>query len=212
MPKYISLIFLIFSLSTNAQQKIDEELLIFINKKTDSEFTQSDIRKLEVEMYNNKITTKIIDINEVGAPKDIGYTPYIMYRNYLGNKLYKGRHTSHKRILNFIRTVRRLDQASIDYKEKNIMVWKQERANLMFKLKITSPQGHLPNNFDQKQFDIEVIKGLKQGFKGVQYTKSHRVSNSDDIFYCNFYPYISEDGKLFVSTEIFSHYDCINPV
>jgi len=32
------------------------------------------------------------------------------------------------------------------------------------------------------------------------------------IFYCNFYPYIAEDGKVYVGHEIFSHYDCINPI
>ena len=55
MPKYITLIFLIFSLSIYAQQKVDEELLIFINTKTDSEFTKSDINKLKEEMHKNNI-------------------------------------------------------------------------------------------------------------------------------------------------------------
>ncbi|MCH2023104.1 MAG: YceI family protein [Saprospiraceae bacterium] len=212
MPKYITLIFLIFSLSIYAQQKVDEELLIFINTKTDSEFTKSDINKLKEEMHKNNIPSKIIDVNEKGAPIDIGYTPCIVYRNYLGKKLYKGRHTSHKRILNFIRTVRRLEQSSISYKEKNIIVWKKERANLFFKLKITSPEGVLPDDFDQKQFDKMMIKGIKQGFNEAHYCKSHLVGNSDDIFFCNFYPYFSKDGNVYVSTEIFSHYDCINPI
>ena len=212
MPKYITTLLLIFSFSAFAQQKAEEELLIFINKKSDSEFTQSNISLLEKDMKSNNIPTRLIDISENGAPVEVAYTPYVLYRNHLGNKLFKGRYTSHKRILNFIRTTRRLPQAAIDYEEKNVIVWKQERANLLFKLKITDPSGTKSAAFDKKKFNKEVLKGLLKGFSGTKYSKNQKVGNTDDIFYCNFYPYISEEGRLFVSTEIYSHYDCIHPV
>ena len=105
MPNYIIAILLIFSFSVSAQQNAEEELLIFINKKTDSEYTLSNIRLLKADMKSYKIAGRIIDISETGAPVEVAYTPYILYRNYLGNKLLKGRYTSHKRILNFIRTM-----------------------------------------------------------------------------------------------------------
>jgi hypothetical protein len=212
MPKYIILLFLIFSFSAFAQQKADEELLIFINKNTDSEFTQSNISLLERDMKSYKIATRLIDVSQSGAPAEVAYTPYILYRNHLGNKLFKGRYTSHKRILNFIRTTRRLPQAAIDYEENNVMVWKQDRANLLFKLKITEASGTNSATFDQKKFNKELMKGLRKGFTGTKYSKTQKVGNTDDIFYCNFYPYISQDGRVFVSTEIYSHYDCIHPV
>lgn len=208
MPKYITFLVLFLSFSTIAQQKIDEELIIFVQKTTDSPFTLENIKALEAYMLERNITTKIIDIDKTGAPKEVGYTPFIVYRNHLGRKVFKGRYTSHKRLLNFIRTVRRLPVEEITYPEENVFVWKQERSNLVFKLKITDPQGSLPKNFNATKFNKEYLKGLKEGFTPASYQKTVDVSNSDELIYCSFYPYFAEDGKVYVSSEIHSHYDC----
>lgn len=208
MPKYITFLVLLLSFSTIAQQKIDEELIIFVQKATDSQFTLDNIKALEAYMLEHNITTKIIDIDKTGAPKEIGYTPFIVYRNHIGQKIFKGRYTSYKRLLNFIRTVRRLPSADISYEEKNVFVWKQERSNLVIKLKITDPQGSLGKSFNAKKFQKEYLKGLKNGFSPAQHKNSTSVGNSDELIYCSFYPYIGEDGKIYVSSEIHSHYDC----
>jgi len=212
MSKYITLILLCLSFSTIAQQKIDEELVIFVQKSTDSEFTTNNISELEAYMKKYKIPTKVIDVEKTGAPKEIGYTPYIVYRNHLGNKVYKGRYTTHKRILNFIRTVRQLPQEPINYEEKDIFVWEQDRTNIIFKLKITDLQGSLAENFNEKQFKKNYLQGLKAGFKDVKFLPKKSINNSEEMFYCNFYPYRGEDGKVYISAEIFSHYDCIVPI
>lgn len=212
MSKYIAFLLLLLSFSTIGQQKIDEELLIFIQKGTDSEFTQKDINQLVVDMEKYKIPAKIIDIETTGVPQEVGFTPFIMYRNYLGNKVYKGRYTSHQRILNFIRTVRNLPPADIDYDEKNVLVWNHDQGKLILKLKITELTGSVPANFNKKKFEQDYLKGLKKGFKGLSYVTKQHVTTSDEMFYCNFYPYLADDGKVYVSHEIFSHYDCINPV
>jgi hypothetical protein len=212
MPKYITFLFVLLSFSTIAQQNIDEELIIFVQKEADSKFTQKNIKVLIEQMEAANIPTRIIDIEKVGSPKEVGFTPHIVYRNHIGNKTYKGRYTSHGRILNFIRTVRRLPQQDIDYEEKNIFVWKQERCNILFKLKITAAKGNLPSDFNLANFEKEYLNGLKIGFERAGYATLQKVNNSDEIFYCNFYPYIAEDGKVYVGHEIFSHYDCINPI
>lgn len=208
MPKYITFLVLLLSFSTTAQQKIDEELIIFVQKTTDSKFTLDNIKALEAYMLERNITTKIIDIDKTGAPKEVGYTPFIVYRNHIGRKFFKGRYTSHKRLLNFIRTVRRLPIEEVDYKEENVFVWKQDRSNLVIKLKITDPQGSLSENFTANQFNIAYLRGLKEGFAPATYQKEVAVNNSDELIYCSFYPYLAEDGKVYVSSEIHSHYDC----
>lgn len=208
MPKYITFLVLLLSFSTIAQQKIDEELIIFVQKTTDSQFTLDNIKALEAYMLERNITTKIIDIDKTGAPKEVGYTPFIVYRNHIGRKVFKGRYTSHKRLLNFIRTVRRLPVEEVDYKEENVFVWKHERSNLVIKLKITDPQGDLSQNFTPNKFKIAYLRGLKEGFVPATYQKSIAVNNSDELIYCSFYPYLAEDGKVYVSSEIHSHYDC----
>jgi hypothetical protein len=212
MPKYITFLVLLLSFSTTAQQKTDEELIIFVQKTTDSQFTLNNIKVLEAYMLERNITTKIIDIDKTGAPKEVGYTPFIVYRNHIGKKVFKGRYTSHKRLLNFIRTVRRLPVEEVDYKEENVFVWEQERSNLILKLKITDPQGILPQNFNTTKFSKEYLKGLKGGFAPANYQKKIAVDNSDELMYCNFYPYLAEDGKVYVSSEIFSHYNCHTPI
>jgi hypothetical protein len=208
MPKYITFLVLLLSFSTIAQQKIEEELIIFVQKTTDSPFTLENIKALETYMLEHNITTKIIDIDKTGAPKEVGYTPFIVYRNHIGQKMFKGRYTSHKRLLNFIRTVRRLPIEEVDYKEENVFVWEQERSNLILKLKITDPQGVLPENFDTNKFNKKYLEGLKEGFAPANYQKTIAVNNSDELIYCSFYPYFAEDGKVYISSEIHSHYDC----
>jgi hypothetical protein len=212
MPKYITFFVLFLSFSTIAQQNIDEELIIFVQKTTDSPFTLDNIKMLEAYMLERNITTKIIDIDKTGAPKEVGYTPFIVYRNHIGRKVFKGRYTSHKRLLNFIRTVRRLPLEEVDYKEENAFIWKHERSNLVIKLKITEPKGTLPQGFTSNKFYIEYLKGLKEGFAPANYKKTSSVNNSDELIYCSFYPYLAEDGKVYVSSEIHSHYDCHSPI
>jgi len=189
MPKYITFLFVLLSFSTIAQQNIDEELIIFVQKGADSEFTQKNIKALVGEMDSANIPTRIIDIEETGSPKEIGFTPHIIYRNYIGNKTYKGRYTSHGRILNFIRTVRRLPQENIDYEEKNTFVWKQERCNILFKLKITEATGNIPANFNQKNFEKEYLNGLKAGFEGAEHASLQEVNNSDERYICPYRSY-----------------------
>ena len=212
MSKYITLLLVCLSFSTIGQQKLDEELVIFVQKSTDSEFVQNDIEVLKDYMKQYKIATKVINIDKTGTPKEIGYTPYIVYRNHLGNKVYKGRHTTHKRILNFIRTVRQLPKEDINYDEKDVFVWKQDRTNIIFKLKVTDLQGTLPDNFNAKQFKKAYIKALEKGFEEATFAAKKKVNNSEEMFYCNFYPYRGGDGKVYISSEIYSHYDCIVPI
>lgn len=212
MPKYITFLLLLLSFSTIAQQKIDEELVIFVQKSSDSPFTLDNIQTLKNKMKEQAIAVQIIDVDEVGAPKEVGFTPFIVYRNHLGRKIFKGRYTSHKRLLNFIRTVRRLPAEDINYEEQEVLVWKQDRANLLIKLKITTPNGEVPANFDATAFKKQYIKGLQKGFQGAKYYKKHAVSNADELIYCNFYPYIASDGKIYISSEIYSHYHCHSPI
>lgn len=212
MPKYITFLLILLSFSTIAQQNTDEELIIFVQKSTDSPFTLDNVNALEAYLLERNITTKIIDIDKTGAPKEVGYTPFIVYRNHIGRKIFKGRYTSHKRLLNFIRTVRRLPIEEVDYKEENVFVWEHERSKLVIKLKITDPKGVLPLGFTLDKFKREYLKGLKEGFAPATYQKAISVSNSDELIYCNFYPYLAKNGKVYVSSEIHSHYDCHTPI
>lgn len=211
MAKYTILLWLLLAFSTNAQQNIEEELLIFVQPNQQSAFTANNLNVLQSTLKEQNIAVKLLDVTQLGAPSEVGFTPFLVYRNHLGRKVYKGRYTTHQRLSNFIRTVRHLPEASINYTEKEVFVKAYPRAALLLKPKITAPTGNT-NNLEQKKALEQALKGLEKGFKEWAYNQEFAVADGDELFYMNFYPYISEDGKIYVSSELYSHYDCHTPI
>jgi len=192
--------------------QIDEEVVIFVQKSKDNAFTAQNIKQLDTFLSTNKIATKIINIEEKGAPAEVSFTPFVVYRNYNGRKIYKGRYTTHRRLLNFIRTVRRTLNQSYDYKQKKVFTWKQERCQVVYKLKVTKPTYASDASKPLADFEQKYLMGLKKGMQAATYQQMYAMDISDAVFYCNFYPYIAADGKVYVSYEVYSAYDCINPI
>ena len=141
MPFVQILISLLMGLSTYAQEAPFEDVILFVDKKENSAFVIEDIQKLQKFLSDNQISSTVIDIRTEGAPEEVAYTPCIVYRNQNGHQFYKGKHTTHKRLLNYIKTVRGLSPEPIDYSEKNVFVWQKDQAKLIFKIKITPPTG-----------------------------------------------------------------------
>lgn len=203
---------LLISVSIFGQEAPSEDVVIFVDKEENSSFVIEDIYKLQQFLSDNQISSTLVDIQTQGAPKEIAFTPCIVYRNQNGHQFYKGKHTTHNRILNYIKTVRGLAPEPIDYSEKNVFVWQKEQAKLIFKIKITPPTGALSKNFNANNFHQKAIEAMKKGFDPARFSEKINVGLSDELFYCNFYPYLSADGKIFISTELYSHYDCIHPI
>ena len=212
MPKLFISIFLIVSYAFNSSAQLQEELLLLVDSNKNSPFVLKDMQLLSDKMQAENIACQIINIAQTAVPTSIAYTPSIVYRNHLGFKLYKGRHTTHQRILNFIRTTRRLAVSPIDYEEKNVFVWNKGRGKLILKLKTTELKGPKADNFNAKKWHNQVLKGLKKGFSQASYQKIQAISDQDELIYCNFYPYRDDQGRIYVSTEIYSHYDCKKPI
>lgn len=212
MPFVQILISLLIGFSTYAQEAPSEDVILFVDKKENSAFVIEDIQKLQKYLSDNQISNTLIDIRTEGAPEEVAYTPCIVYRNQNGHQFYKGKHTTHKRLLNYIKTVRGLSPEPIDYSEKNVFVWQKEQAKLIFKIKITPPTGSISNNFNAENFEQKAIEAMKKGFDPASFYEKIKVGLSDELFYCNFYPYLSADGKIYISTELYSHYDCIHPI
>lgn len=211
MAKYTIFLLLLLAFSTNAQQTIEEELLIFVQPEQQSEFTKNNLKTLEALLKEQGIQVQQINVSALGAPKEVSFTPFIVYRNHLGRKVYKGRHTTHKRLLNFIRTVRHLPEASIHYDEKEVFVKEYPRAALLLKPKITAPTGSIIG-VDLDAAAQKALTGLKKGLSNCSYHNSYKVTDGEELFYMNFYPYLAEDGKVYVSSELYAHYDCHTPI
>ncbi len=211
MAKYTIFLLLLLAFSTNAQQTIEEELLIFVQPEQQSEFTKNNLKSLEALLKEQGIRVRQVDVSKVGAPKEVGFTPFLVYRNHLGRKVYKGRYTTHQRLLNFIRTVRRLPETAINYKEQTVFVHEYSRGALLLQPKIT-PLAGTDTGIKQEDVQQQALRGLKKGFAQWSYENSYAVSDADELFYVNFYPYRSKEGQVYVSSELYAHYDCHTPI
>lgn len=189
-----------------------EELIIFIQKSKESAFTIREILRVDSFINSIGIPAKVVDIERQGAPAEVCYTPYIIYQNYLGRKVYKGRYTTLNRLKNFISTVRLIPSDAGEYPVANALVWEEGRSNFFVQTKITPLQGTFPENFNPILFMNEVWAGLKKGMEGFNFYTRKDFLLSNEIFYLNYYPYATADGKLLVTYELYSHYDCINPI
>lgn len=189
-----------------------EELIIFIQKSKESPFTIREILRVDSFINSIGIPAKVVDIDRQGAPAEVCYTPYIIYQNYLGRKVYKGRYTTLNRLKNFISTVRLIPSDAGEYPVANALVWEEGRSEFFIQTKITPLQGTFPDNFNPILFMNEVWAGLKKGMEGFDFHTRKDFLLSNEIFYLNYYPYATTDGKLMVTYEMYSHYDCVNPI
>lgn len=192
-------------------QKINEEFVIFWQKNAESAFTQNNIKALTEHLDQKGFKYTLLDIEKTGAPAEVTFTPFIVYQNHLGRRIYKGRYTTHNRILNFARTMRFVEEKQRSYEKENVFVWENGKSKIYLDIKITKLNG-VKKGYNAKAFMEEAYKGLKAGLTKYQLKEKATVTLSDETFYMNLYPYQSEDGKLYVSYELFSHYDCINPI
>lgn len=210
------IILLLLSASSIAQEIEEdgdkEQVIVFIQKSKESVFTISELLKLETYAQTMKVPVKIIDIERSGAPDDVKYTPFIIYQNYLGRKIYKGRYTTFRRLKSFINTVQFMPSDAGEYTVSNALVWKKGRSEFFAQSKITPLTGDIPVDFDPAFFMAEAWEGVKKGMKEFEFFTHKNFLLSNEIFYLNYYPYASSDGKLYVGYELYSHYDCVTPI
>lgn len=193
-------------------QKIPEEIILFRNPSTESDFVNKDLEQLKKTLEEKKFQYKEIDVSQKGAPELVHYTPFILYQNYEKRINYKGRHSTHDRFLNFLRTARFLPKGDEAYTKKNTFVYKDGRFQLVLGIKITDLAGTVPEDFDKERFIERVYKGLAKGLRDYDLRTTQKVTTSDVVFHMDFYPYRSADDKLYVSYKLFSNYDCIQAI
>ncbi|NBC10387.1 MAG: hypothetical protein GVY24_01455 [Planctomycetes bacterium] len=147
-----------------------------------------------------------------GVPEEVGITPLIVFQNHAGRSIYQGRYTTLDRLGNFITTSRFMPQGDAKLERQDTPVWDLGRAKVAAPIKITDLAGMPPGGFDQALFAKNMREALAAGFERFEQTDRVALGKSDRMFYMDFYPYRSEDGKLFVSTALFSMFHCHEPV
>jgi polyisoprenoid-binding protein YceI len=136
----------------------------------------------------------------------------IVYQNFRGRSIYQGRTTTLKRIRNFIRTSRFVPQGEAPYFRDNIPIWNYHQAQIWAPLKVAPVTGTVPDTYNHRTFVKEARTSIAKGFKSFQIKERVELGRSDRGFYMDFYPWLSEDGTLFLSLALFSQFHCKKPV
>jgi polyisoprenoid-binding protein YceI len=155
-----------------------------------------------------------LDVRDVkaGTPAEVHTSPLIVYQDAEGRSIFRGRYGDLDRITQFLRTVSGGPLANSETTQENVLAWRRGRGWVMAPIKITSLTGVLPPRHDDDAFLLRARRAIESGF--TRFRSQRRVSTnpSDRSFYLNFYPFRDTSGRLFVSTEIFSGFDCVEPV
>ena len=206
-------IFLLLKLTALAATEA-EQLIVFVQpgvSDVDTAFQNerlADIRKLADQM---NVRVHVVSAKK-GAPEEIALTPLLVYQNYRGRSVYQGRSNTPKRIQNFIRTSRYVPQGKAPNRREDIPVWQNGRTRTWAPLKVSGVTGSPPADYKHDVFIADALKYIKKGFKKFRMQKAAELGRADRGFYMDFYPWLSDDGTLFLTIAVFSQFYCHAPV
>jgi len=197
---------------TSAERELEtsrEQLILFINS-TIPILNEDDLDALKKLADDIEVELKVSDVAE-GAPKEVTYTPSIVFQNSEGRSFYYGRYKKTSRVKNFVRTARLAHQDNATNSKKNILVWKNGRTAVTAPIKLTQMTGDVPKGFDQADFIATGKASVAKGMSDFSLSSEFEQTRTTRSFYFNLYPYLHK-GRLTVSAEIFSQYNCVKPV
>ena len=166
------------------------------------------IRKLAAEM---NVPLRIVDAKN-GVPEEITITPLIVYQNFRGRAIFQGRYTDLSRIKTFIRTSRAVVQGTETLNRTKIPILRIGRAVIAAPLKVAPVTGRRPDRYNEEKFIASAERQILKGFTDFRRAKSINLGRTDRRFYMDFYPWLSDDGTLFLTTSLYSQFHCKKPV
>lgn len=192
-----------------------EQLLVF-SRSADSpvsqQFAEQHLPALREQARRLGIEIEEIDVARAGAPADIHLTPLIVYQSPRGRAFFQGRYVDTGKVAHFVRTQRAVPPASGSFEATDAAVAELGRARVLAPIKVTALAGQAPEQHDAAAFEERARDAIMSGFERFERRASATLGPSDRSFYMDFHPYRSEDGRLFVSTALFSQFNCIEPV
>ena len=157
------------------------------------------------------LTPSVVDVS-AGAPLEVGFTPLIMYQNDRGRSFYYGRLTTLDRVVNFVRTSRAVPQGEASLVREDIPALQRGRVRVGAPIKISSVTGTPPTGYDDNAMRLEATKAIAKGLDQFKLHPSAAFGRSDRLFYMDFYPWVSDDGTLFLATALYSQFHCKEPI
>ncbi len=185
--------------------------LILFKSDSNSIILDEEIDALQKLAANQQISLIVKDDNN-GLPKEVKTLPSIFFQNENGRSFYVGRYNNIPRLRNFIRTSKLVHPKDSLKNLNNVLVWKEGRADIIAHVKITKPQGKIPNSFDLNSFRNEVVNFLSKAMSKFDLVSQHQASKTSKQFYLNIYPYLDDDNLIYLTYEVFSQHNCIEPI
>ena len=177
----------------------------------DYDFTTKALPQLRELAKTRGIALELKDAKK-GAPEDVHTTPLLVYQDASGRSIFRGRSTEMDRISQFLRTVKAGPLANAETTHENMAVWRQGRAAVIAPIKITGLSGVLPAQFDEGAFLATASNAILSGFTRFRSERRVATGPSDRAFYMDFHPHRDATGRLYVSTAIYSGFNCVEPV
>ena len=188
----------------------DEKLLVVL-QEADQHFKTSCLPALQEWCSTEGIELKMIDA-ATGSPSELTATPAIVYQNERGRAVYASRYSEFGTIKNFVRTNRLRPQITAPLCTEQVLQYASGRATLNAPLKVTELQGVLPSGWEATAFQQQAKRAIAEGMSQFAWVASGCLERTDRAFYCDFHPYRSADGELYLSLELYSMFNCIRPV
>ena len=175
------------------------------------DFTTKALPQLR-ELAKARGITLVLKDAKAGAPEDVHTTPLLVYQDAAGRSIFRGRSTDLARISQFLRTVKAGPLANAETTHENVAVWRRGRAVVIAPIKITGLSGVIPARFDESEFSASARNAILSGFTRFRPERRVATGPSDRAFYMDFHPHRDAAGRLYVSTAIYSGFNCVEPV
>lgn len=178
---------------------------------TSRDFEEKTLPRLAAIAAQRGIVVDVRDATK-GAPSDVHLTPLIVYQDEKGRSIFRGRYADVDRIAQFLRTAAAAPLAGAPIPYENAAVWHRERLAVVAPIKITGLTGVRPPQFEPAVFAARARRSVLAGLTRFHLERRVALEPADRAFYMDFHPYRDASGRLFVSTAIYSGFDCVTPI
>jgi len=204
---------LVVGVSRAQSEAATEQLVVFVQpgvSEVAEAFANQTLPSVEAMAKEMGVEVVTIDVTQRGAPEGVRLTPLMVYQNHRGRFPYLGRFTTLDRLRNHIRTAR-FGGAPEDVRTSMEGVPREAlgRAVVGTPIKVTGLTG--PGVETEHQAVVLRVgnEPIVAALAGASEVTGRPM---DRLFYIDFYPYLAEDGTLYVSTALFSQFHCHEPV
>lgn len=191
-----------------------ERLIIFVQPSESESAKAFDLRFLpSIRALANELSVPVslVDVHE-GAPAEVTSTPLLVYQNAMGRSYFQGRLTAMGRIRSFIRTSRIAPQADTPLTREDVGLWRTGRTKIAVKVKVAPVTGARPEGHNHDSFVEFAKEAVRRGWRRLRPVQSATLARSDRTLYMDFNPWLSPDGTLYLSVELYSQFHCKKPI